>query len=130
MKKLGFGTMRLPLTDPDSTKSIDMDQFKEMTDRFLERGFTYFDTAYPYHEEHSEAAVREALVKRYPRDRFLLADKMPVIRVKAAEDYERFFNEQLERCGVEYFDYYLLHNMGRDRYENPNASADFSSWRI
>ena len=95
MKKLGFGTMRLPLTDPDSTKSIDMDQFKEMTDRFLERGFTYFDTAYPYHEEHSEAAVREALVKRYPRDRFLLADKMPVIRVKAAEDYDRFFKNTL-----------------------------------
>ena len=125
MKKLGFGTMRLPLTDPDSSKSIDMEQFREMTDMFLERGFTYFDTAYPYHEEHSEAAVREALVKRYPRDRFLLADKMPVIRVKAAEDYDRFFSEQLERCGVEYFDYYLLHNMGRDRYENTERFSGF-----
>lgn len=118
MKKLGFGTMRLPLLNAEDSKSIDMEQFRQMTDCFLERGFTYFDTAYPYHEECSETAVREALVKRHPRDSYLLADKMPIMRVKANEDYDRFFNEQLERCGVDYFDYYLLHNMGRDRYEN------------
>lgn len=125
MKKLGFGTMRLPLLDPEDSRSIDIEQFKEMADCFLERGFTYFDTAYPYHEECSEAAVREALVKRHPRDSFLLADKMPILRVKANEDYDRFFNEQLERCGVEYFDYYLLHNMGRDRYENVLRTGGF-----
>lgn len=125
MKKLGFGTMRLPLLNPDDPKSIDLEQFKKMTDLFLERGFTYFDTAYPYHEECSEDAVRQALVERYPRDSFLLADKMPIARVKSAEDYPRFFEEQLKRCGVEYFDYYLLHNMGRDRYESTQRFGGF-----
>ena len=117
--------MRLPLLNSEDPKSIDMDQFKRMVDRFLERGFTYFDTAYPYHEECSEAAVREALVKRNPRDSFLLADKMPILRVKSAEDYDRFFKEQLERCGVDYFDYYLLHNLGRDRYDNTQKFGGF-----
>ena len=126
MKKLGFGTMRLPLLNPEDPASIDHEQFKEMTDLFLERGFVYFDTAYPYHQEHSEEAVREALVKRHPRDSFLLADKMPIIRVTSADDYPRYFEEQLERCGVEYFDYYLLHNMGRDRYENTKKFGGFA----
>ena len=62
MKKLGFGTMRLPLKDKNDQTSIDMDTFKQMVDLFLDRGFTYFDTAYMYHEFKSEAAVREALV--------------------------------------------------------------------
>lgn len=126
MKKLGFGTMRLPLLDAEDPKSIDLEQFKEMTDRFLERGFTYFDTAYPYHDECSEEALREALVKRYPRDSFVIADKMPVMRVTSAEDYPRFFDEQLKRCGVEYFDYYLLHNMGRDRYDSTQKFGGFA----
>ena len=126
MKKLGFGTMRLPLLNKEDPKSIDLEQFKKMTDMFMERGFTYFDTAYPYHEECSEAALREALVKRYPRDSFVIADKMPVMRVTSAEDYPRFFQEQLERCGVEYFDYYLLHNMGRGRYESTEKFGGFA----
>ena len=116
MKKLGFGTMRLPLLDEGDQKSIDLAQFSEMVDRFLERGFLYFDTAYPYHEEQSEIAVRKCLVERHGRDDFLLADKMPLFQVNKAEDYERIFKEQLEKCGVEYFDYYLLHNLGSDRY--------------
>ncbi|MBR1703482.1 MAG: aldo/keto reductase [Lachnospiraceae bacterium] len=116
MKKLGFGTMRLPLLDEGDQKSIDLAQFSEMVDRFLERGFLYFDTAYPYHEEQSEIAVRKCLVERHGRDDFWLADKMPLFQVNKAEDYERIFKEQLEKCGVEYFDYYLLHNLGSDRY--------------
>ncbi len=116
MKKLGFGTMRLPLLNPDDASTIDLEQFKKMADIFVDRGFTYFDTAYPYHQEHSEIAVREAVVKRFPRDSFILADKMPILRVTKTEDYQRFFDEQLQRCGVDYFDYYLLHNLGRDRY--------------
>ena len=116
MKKLGFGFMRLPLTNPDDPKSVDLEQVKRMVDVFMERGFSYVDTAYPYHGETSEETVREALVKRYPRERFHLADKMPILRVQAAEDYQRFFDTQLERCGVTYFDSYLLHNLGRDRY--------------
>ncbi|MBP5280075.1 MAG: aldo/keto reductase [Erysipelotrichaceae bacterium] len=116
VKKLGFGTMRLPLLDPNDTTAIDLEQFKKMADIFLEKGFTYFDTAYPYHKETSELAFREAVVKRHPRESFTIADKMPVYKVKKTEDYYTIFNEQLEKCGVEYFDYYLLHNLGKDGY--------------
>ncbi|MBQ3795489.1 MAG: aldo/keto reductase [Butyrivibrio sp.] len=116
IKKLGFGTMRLPRLDPDDAASIDIEQFKKMADMFIDRGFCYYDTAYPYHQEHSEEAVKEAVVKRFPRDSYLLADKMPILRVTKTEDYQMFFDEQLRRCGVDYFDYYLLHNLGRDRY--------------
>ena len=104
MKKLGFGTMRLPLTDPEDAKSIDYEQMCQMVDHFLEQGFTYFDTAYPYHGEQSEGAVKRCLVDRYPRERYILADKMPILRVKSPEEYPRYFEEQLRRCGVEYFD--------------------------
>ena len=116
MKKLGFGTMHLPLLNAEDQKSIDLEQFNKMVDVFMKRGFTYFDTAYPYHDGASETAVREAVVKRYPRDSFVLADKMPLYLIHSAEDYPRIFEEQLEKCGVEYFDYYLLHNLGRDGY--------------
>ncbi len=115
-KKLGFGAMRLPRLNPDDAASIDIEQFKKMADMFMDRGFSYFDTAYPYHQEHSEEAVKEAVVKRFPRESFILADKMPILRVTKTEDYQMFFDEQLRRCGVDYFDYYLLHNLGRDRY--------------
>lgn len=125
IKKLGFGTMRLPLTDPNNPRSVDLEQFKRMVDLYLSRGFCYFDTAYPYHGEYSEDAVRQALVERYPRESFLLADKMPILRVKEPEDYGRFFAEQLRRCGVRYFDVYLLHNLGRDRYPNAQRFGAF-----
>ncbi len=118
MKKLGFGTMRLPLLDSSDVTSIDYEQMCMMADLFLEQGFTYFDTAYPYHGEHSEEAVRRCLVERYPRGSYVLADKMPILRVKSADDYKRYFDEQISRCGVADFDYYLLHNMGKERYIN------------
>jgi hypothetical protein len=117
MKKLGFGLMRLPLTDPNDQTSIDIEQFKAMADRFIERGFTYFDTAYPYHGGKSEEALREAVVKRYPREAFTVTSKMPVWAIKEEADLERVFNEQLERCGVDYFDYYWLHALNRERVE-------------
>ncbi len=113
MKRLGFGTMRLPVLED---KSIDIEQMKKMVDTFMENGFTYFDTAYPYHEGKSEIAVREALTSRYPREAYQLADKMPMFIVKKAEELPKYFEEQLEKCGVKYFDYYLLHNLGVDRY--------------
>ena len=90
-KKLGFGAMRLPLRDPEDQKSIDLDLVCRMVDLYLERGFRYFDTAYPYHEGCSEEALRRCLVERYPRERFLLADKMPLFRVKAAEDFAALY---------------------------------------
>ena len=85
-KKLGFGLMRLPVLDPKDTTKIDMAQMEEMVDTFLERGFTYFDTAYVYHKFQSEIAMREALVKRHPRESFTVATKLPVIRLEAEGD--------------------------------------------
>lgn len=114
MKKLGFGFMRLPV---DEAGNIELDTVKKMVDVFLGKGFMYFDTAYPYHNGMSEIAIREALVKRYPRDKFFLANKMPVVRLKTMEQQESIFNEQLEKCGVEYFDNYLLHNLGEAHYK-------------
>ena len=117
MKKLGFGLMRLPLVNPDDQSSIDIEQFKLMADKFIERGFTYFDTAYPYHGGQSEIALREAVVKRYPREAFTVTSKMPVWAIKEEGDLERIFNEQLEKCGVDYFDYYWLHALNHERVE-------------
>ena len=116
-KKLGFGLMRLPVKNKNDYSSIEMDTLNQMVDTFLERGFTYFDTAYMYHMCKSETAIREALVKRHKRESFTLATKMPMMFLKTREDQERIFNEQLEKCGVDYFDYYLLHNLGVTHYE-------------
>ena len=73
--KLGFGCMRFPLIDPKDVTAIDIDQVKEMVDLFMDAGGTYFDTAFVYHDGHSEVALREALVERYPRDSFTIATK-------------------------------------------------------
>lgn len=116
-KKLGFGLMRLPLKDQNNPASIDLDAVNQMVDAFLERGFTYFDTAYMYHGGQSEKAIREALVKRHDRNKFTLATKLPSMFLKNEGDQERIFEEQLENCGVEYFDYYLLHNLNVSYYE-------------
>lgn len=125
MKKLGFGFMRLPVTEEGNPKSIDQEQVNRMADYFLEKGFTYFDTAYPYHQGTSEAAVRKALVERHPRDSFTIADKMPTFLVTENGDYQRFFDEQLKRCGVDYFDYYLLHTLGEKNYANTLQHGGF-----
>ena len=109
--------MRLPLVNPDDQSSIDIETFKAMADRFIERGFTYFDTAYPYHGGKSEEALREVVVKRYPREAFTVTSKMPVWAINEEGDMEHIFNEQLEKCGVDYFDYYWLHALNRERVE-------------
>jgi len=118
--------MRLPVLDKEDNKSIDYVQLDRMVDTFLEQGFTYFDTAYMYHGFMSEVALREALVKRHDRDSFTIATKLPVVMLKKAEDMERIFNEQLEKTGVEYFDYYLLHNLGAAHYEIAERFDAFS----
>ena len=115
-KKLGFGCMRLPVLDPQDQTSFDFEAIEKLFDRFLELGFTYFDTAYTYHGYHCEEAVRKALVERHPRDSFQLATKLPLRDFKDAEDMEKIFREQLRNCGVDYFDFYLLHNMGHNVY--------------
>jgi len=116
-KKLGFGFMRLPVKSQNDQESIDMKTLNKMVDTFLERGFTYFDTAYMYHAFKSEIALREALVKRHKRDSFTVATKLPTMFLKKEGDQERIFDEQLEKCSVDYFDYYLLHNLGVTHYE-------------
>ena len=116
-KKLGFGLMRLPLTNPDEASSIDVEQVKDMVDAFIENGFTYFDTAWMYCGFQSECAAKEALVDRYPRDSYTLADKLHAGYIKTREDRDKIFNEQLRKTGVEYFDYYLLHDIGVDHYK-------------
>ena len=110
--KLGFGLMRLPMDNG----RVDQKQVDEMADRFLARGFTYFDTAYGYLDGQSEAAARKALVERHPRESFLLATKLPAwAGAETAEQARQMFWTSLERTGAGYFDFYLMHNMGGDR---------------
>lgn len=116
-KKLGFGLMRLPLSDPNDPGAIDLEETKQMVDTFLERGFTYFDTAWMYCGFKSENAAKEALVDRHPRDSYTLATKLHAGFLQSKEDRDRIFNEQLAKTGVTYFDYYLLHDIGQDHYK-------------
>lgn len=125
MKKFGFGAMRLPLVNSDDKKSVNQELLNRMVDEFLAAGYVYFDTAYPYHEQMSEPAMKKALADRHERSEYIFADKMPTILVKSAEEYPMYFNSQLERTGVEYFDYYLMHNMGKDRYEKTQRFGGF-----
>ncbi len=116
MKKLGFGLMRLPETGEGDQGTIDRNLVNKMVDLFMKRGFTYFDTAYPYHHGMSERIVKKSIVERYPRNSFTITSKMPTWLVKENDNYPKFFQEQLEKCGVTYFDYYLLHNLGVKSY--------------
>lgn len=116
MKKLGFGLMRLPLLDKDDPTSIDIEKVKKMVDEFMENGFTYFDTAYPYHRGYSEVAFREAVAKRYPRSAYTITDKLSLFMIHKEEEIPAFFEGQLERLGVDYVDYYWIHAMNRQTY--------------
>ena len=125
MKKLGFGLMRMPTYEQDGKKLVDVATVCQMVDSFLEQGFIYFDTAYMYHEFQSENVVKEALTSRYPRDQYILATKLPTMYLKEKEDMERIFCEQLTKCGVEYFDYYLVHNLNVKHYETAQRLGAF-----
>ena len=128
-KKLGFGLMRLPSLDPNDPAKIDIEQTKQMVDLFLERGFTYFDTAWMYCGFASENAAKEALVDRYPRDSFTLTTKLHAGFLKSKEDRDRIFNEQLKKTGVEYFDYYLLHDINTHSIDTYNE-LDCFNWIV
>lgn len=125
MKKLGFGAMRLPQIEADGQRVIDMETTKKMFDAYLAAGFTYFDTAYMYHGGKSETTLRELVVKRYPRDAFTITDKLPLSGKPGADELEGIFNEQLARCGVDYFDYYWLHSVNRQNYEHAEKVGAF-----
>ena len=111
VKKLGFGLMRLPLLDSQDRAAVDVDQVCRMADLFLEKGFTYFDTAWMYHEFNSENVVKTALVERHPRDSFTLATKLHSAFISSLEERDEIFNVQLEKTGAGFFDYYLLHGV-------------------
>lgn len=126
MKRLGFGFMRLPQIDPDNYQSVDMETVKRMVDQFMGNGFTYFDTAAPYHGGQSEVALRETLVKRYPRSSYTITDKLSLFMIRDKKEIPGFFENQLERLGVDYVDYYWLHGLGEATYrqaEEMNAFA-------
>lgn len=113
--KLGFGCMRLPLLDAEDQKSVDLEQLKQMVDEFMAAGCTYFDTAVIYHETESEVALRKALVERYPREAYTVATKCMAWTCKSKEEAQSHLEASLERLGLDYIDFYLLHNAGGDR---------------
>lgn len=110
---LGFGCMRFPVT---ADGKIDRAEAERMMDKAIEAGVNYIDTAYPYHDGESEIVVGNVL-KKYPRDSFYLATKLPVWFVKSVEDVDRLLNEQLEKLQTEYIDFYLMHAMNKERWD-------------
>ena len=122
-KKLGFGLMRLPMNGD----KVDVEQCQEMVDAYLEKGFTYFDTAWMYCNFQSEEATREFLVKRHPRESFTLTTKLHASFLHSMEDRDKIFNAQLEKTGVQYFDYYWLHDVNSHSIEVYNQ-LDCFNW--
>ncbi len=119
--RLGFGCMRLPLTDG----KVDIKAFSQMVDCFMDSGFNYFDTAHGYIDEMSEGAVRRAVVERYPRDSFFLANKLTGSYFKSRKDILPFFENQLKECGVDYFDLYLMHSQNAKSYEHFKSNGAY-----
>ena len=113
-KNFGFGCMRLPMIE--NGKDVDIAQTTKMVDTFLEQGFNYFDTAHGYLEGKSELAVKECLTSRHKREEYILTDKLTMEYFKKQEDIRPFFESQLEACGVEYFDFYLMHAQGSGNF--------------
>lgn len=120
--KLGFGMMRLPVKSNDPT-DFDYEQLFQMVDTFIEAGYNYFDTSYVYHNGKSEEATRKAVIERYPRESVLIATKFPTFDLKAEEEIEPIFAQQLENLGVDYIDYYLLHNFQTVYYDGVDGNG-------
>ncbi len=114
VSRLGFGAMRLPMNEEGV---IQADQVQEMVDYAMANGVNYYDTAYRYHAGESENYFGRALAK-HPRENFFLADKLPTWLCETEADSKRIFEEQLEKCGVDYFDFYLLHSIDEESWEN------------
>lgn len=111
--RLGFGCMRLPTLEGGE---IDIAKFSEMVDAFMGAGFNYFDTAHGYHSGRSEGAIREALVKRYPRESYVLVDKLSTYHFEREEEILPLFESQLAALSVDYFDFYLMHAQDTELY--------------
>ena len=119
-KKLGFGLMRLPTL---AGGEIDIEQVKKMADLFLENGFTYFDTSFVYHNGKSEAALRQAVVERHPRESFTIATKFPTFALQTEDQVEGIFAQQLQNLGTDYIDYYLLHILNTKLYNGTDGKG-------
>lgn len=111
-KNFGFGCMRLPMNNGE----VDTAEMCAMIDTFLDNGFNYFDTAHGYVSGKSETALRECLTSRYPRDRYILTDKLTNFFFKKQEDIRPLLDQQLAACGVDYFDFYLMHAQNAETY--------------
>ena len=122
-KNFGFGCMRLPMNG----EQVDFEETKRMVDAFLDAGFNYFDTAHGYIQGMSETALRECLTSRYPRDRYILTNKLTGNFFKTEADIRPFFESQLQACGVEYFDYYLMHAQGAGNYDHYRACRAYET---
>ncbi len=131
MKNLGFGMMRLPVISGPT--DFDYEKLNAMVDAFLEAGYTYFDTSFVYHNGKSEEATRKALVERHPRDSFTVATKFPTFNLVPEEEIDGVFQSQLNNLGVDYIDYYLIHNIQTVYYDgydgNGGYRKDYSSVR-
>lgn len=113
LKNFGFGCMRLPMTGDE----VNYDEFNKMIDTFIENGFNYFDTAHGYLGGKSETAIRDCLVSRYPREKYVLTNKLTNFYFKTEADIRPFFESQLKLCGVDYFDFYLMHAQSKEIFE-------------
>lgn len=112
-KNFGFGCMRLPM----SGDKVDYEEFSKMVDLYMAEGFNYFDTARVYLGGQSETAIRDCIAKRYPRESFILTDKLSTSLFNSEEEVRPLFAKQLESCGVDYFDFYLMHAQSKDIFE-------------
>ena len=122
MKKLGFGFMRLPMLE---NGEVDVAHTQKMVDTFMEAGFTYFDTAHPYIGGRSEKVLKQCLSDKYPRDSFVLADKLSSNTFETEEEIRPLIEEELELCGVAYFDYLLMHALNASYYEKYTRARAF-----
>ena len=121
MKNLGFGMMRLPVISGPT--DFDYEKLNAMVDAFLEAGYTYFDTSFVYHNGKSEEATRKALVERHPRDSFTVATKFPTFNLVPEEEIDGVFQSQLNNLGVDYIDYYLIHNIQTVYYDGYDGNG-------
>ncbi len=117
--------MRLPQKDDQDPKSVDQESFNEMVDYYMNKGFNYFDTSYAYHDGCSEEAIKKAVVERYPRDSYLIADKIPTWLLKEYDDNDKYVEIMLERLGIDYFDRLFIHNINESWNKQATDARSF-----
>ena len=122
-KNFGFGCMRLPMNGEE----VDLEQTKRMVDTFLDAGFNYFDTAHGYIQGKSETALKACLTSRHPRNSYILTDKLTANFFNSEADIRPLFESQLEACGVDYFDFYLMHAQGAGNYSHFKACRAYET---